>query len=79
MSGYSSTLGFRVRKLELASGGGNQKVYSGRIIARDEADKERQLAELLASGKITADTMVICRMIVSPGQLRISDSERATA
>ena len=68
MSGYNSTLGVRVRKLEQATGhGGNQKIYPGRIIAHDEADKERQIAELLAGGKITPDTLVVCRMIVPAG------------
>jgi len=72
VAGYNSTLGARLRKLELVSGGGNQRIYSGRIIARDEADKERQIAELLAAGKITPDTLVICRMIVPAG---FSDDE----
>ena len=69
MTAYS-TLGARMRKLEAASGhGGSQKIYPGRIIARDEADKDRQISDLLAAGKIKADTMVICRMIVSPGKV----------
>ena len=67
MTGYRS-LSFRLRKLEVATGrGGNQKIYPGRIIARDEADKDRQIAELLAAGAITPDTLVICRMIVPAG------------
>ena len=72
MSGYNSTLGVRVRKLELASGGGNQKIYSGRIIARNEADKERQIAELLAAGTITPHMMVVCRMIVPSGAATVN-------
>ena len=55
MSGYNSTLGVRVRKLELASDhGDSQKIYPGRI-----------MRALLAAGTITPDMMVVCRMIVS--------------
>jgi hypothetical protein len=79
VAGYNSTLGARLRKLELASGGSNQKIYPGRIIARDDADKDRQIAELLAAGRISPDTLVICRMIVSPGQLHVGDCKQATA
>ena len=67
MTGYNSALGTRLRKLEVADCGGNQKIYPGRIIARDEADKERQFAELVAAGKMAPDTLAICRMIVPGG------------
>ena len=61
-----SSLGHRLRKLE-----GKTKhvplVSSVRIIAWDEADRERQIAELIAAGTITPDMLVICRMIVPAG------------
>lgn len=54
----------RLQRLE-AGRGPKRDVCPVRIIARDEADQARQLAALEASGAITPDTVVVCRLIVS--------------
>ena len=66
MTGYNSPLGHRLRKLETKTK--PVTLVSGiRIVAWNEADKEKQIAELLAAGRITPDMLIICRMIVSCG------------
>ena len=61
-----SPLGHRLRKMETKTKHVTL-VSSVRIIARNEADKEKQIAELLAAETITPDMMVVCRMIVPSG------------
>ncbi len=61
-----SSLGHRLRKLETRTKHVTL-VSSVRIVAWNEADKEKQIAELLAAGTITPDMMVVCRMIVPAG------------
>ncbi len=60
---HGSSLDHRLRKLETKTKHVTL-VSSVRIVAWNEADKEKQIAELLAAGTITPDMMVVCRMIV---------------
>ncbi len=55
-----SPLGHRLRKMETKTKHVSL-VSSVRIVAWNEADKEKQFAELLATGTITPDMMVSCR------------------
>ena len=64
-----SSLGHRLRKLETKTQHVTL-VSSVRIVAWNEADKERQIAELLAAGVITPQMIVVCRMVVPAGAVR---------
>jgi len=61
-----SPLGHRLRKMETKTKHVTL-VSSVRIIARNEADKEKQIAGLLAAGTIAPAQVLICRMIVPSG------------
>ena len=64
MTGYNSALDARLRKLEANAAPADWRLPGIRIICRDEADKERQIAEYLAAG-LHPDTLFVCRLLIS--------------
>ena len=60
------SLGNRLRSLESKTAKPVSLFSVVRIIAENEGDRERQIAQLRAAGALTPEQSVICRLIVSP-------------